>query len=207
MCSFPFSRSNAMRATIAGYTYGQPTVPRSPLTLEELALLEHTVLWSKEDQRSLQQAGEVLEDQIEAILDLWYGFVGSQPQLVRAFLDASGQPLTDYLQRVRARFGQWIRDTCRRPHDQAWLDYQYEIGLRHHRTKKNATDNAPAADGIVPLRYLIALIAPIVLTIREFLAKKGHAPHEVDRMHQAWLKAVVLQVALWSLPYAQEGDY
>jgi len=59
----------------------------------------------------------------------------------------------------------------------------------------------------VPLRYLIALIAPIVLTIRDFLAKKGHSPQEVDRMHQAWLKAVVLQVALWSLPYAQEGDY
>lgn len=196
-----------MTRAIAGYTYGQPGVPRSPLSLEELRLLEHSVLWSDEDARYLQLAGEVLEDQIEAILDLWYGFVGSQPQLVRAFLDASGQPLTEYLARVRGRFGQWIRDTCRRPHDQAWLDYQYEIGLRHHRTKKNLTDAAPAADGIVPLRYLIALIAPIVLTIRDFLAKNGHSPQEVDRMHQAWLKAVVLQVALWSLPYAQEGDY
>jgi len=26
-------------------------------------------------------------------------------------------------------------------------------------------------------------------------------------MHRAWLKAVVLQVALWSYPYAKGGDF
>ncbi|WP_205800616.1 hypothetical protein [Micromonospora thermarum] len=40
------------------------------------------------------------------------------------------QPIEDYQQRVRGRFGQWIMDTCNRPYDLAWLDYAEEIGLR-----------------------------------------------------------------------------
>jgi hypothetical protein len=34
--------------------------------------------------------------------------------------------------------------------DQAWLDYQHEIGLRHHRLKKGRTGHAPTTY-IVPL--------------------------------------------------------
>jgi hypothetical protein len=107
---------------------------------------------------------------------------------------------------VRARFGQWILDTCRRPYDQTWLDYQEEIALRHHRTRKNQTDqvNAPP---IVPLRYMIAFIYPITATIRGFLTKKGHSAEEVEKMHQAWFKSIVLQVVLWSRPYAREGEF
>ena len=45
---------------------------------------------------------------------------------------------------VVKRFGQWILDTARAEYDQAWLDYQHEIGLRHHRTKKNRTDSVDA---------------------------------------------------------------
>jgi hypothetical protein len=59
----------------------------------------------------------------------------------------------------------------------------------------------------VPLRYLIAFIYPITATIKPFLAKKGHSPEEVDKMHQAWFKSVTLQVALWSYPYAKDGDF
>jgi len=59
----------------------------------------------------------------------------------------------------------------------------------------------------IPLRYLIAFIYPIGSTIKPFLARKGHSPEEVEKMHQAWFKAVVLQVALWSYPYAKEGDW
>jgi len=35
---------------------------------------------------------------------------------------------------VRQRFGQWILDTAAANYDQQWLDFQREIGLRHHRT-------------------------------------------------------------------------
>ena len=43
--------------------------------------------------------------------------------------------------------------------------------------------------------------------MRPFLANKGHTDAEVEKMHQAWFKSVVLQVALWSQPYAKEGDF
>jgi hypothetical protein len=194
--------------SIPGYTYGQPEVARSPLTLEELRQLEQAVLWTAEDERYLRLAGEVLADQVEAILDLWYGFVASYPHLVRYFTDAQGQPIGDYLAAVRRRFGQWILDTCQRPHDQNWLNYQYEIGLRHHRSKKNQTDQVTAsATAVVPLRYLVAFIAPITITIRDFLARKGHSAAEVDKMYHGWFKAVTLQVALWCQPYVKDGDY
>lgn len=198
---------NQTSVVIPGYDYGAAAVGRSPLTLGELDELKKAVLWGPDDERYLRMAGEVLADQVEQILDLWYGFVGSHPHLVKYFADAQGQPIAEYLSAVRKRFGQWILDTCRRPHDQDWLNYQHEIGLRHHRTKKNQTDRVAAAAQVVPLRYLIGFIVPITVTIRDFLGKKGHSAAEVDKMYHAWFKAVALQIALWAQPYAKEGDY
>ncbi len=189
---------------IPGYTYG--SAAPSPVTLKELEELKQAVLFTAEDEKYLKMAGEVLKDQIEEVLDLWYGFVGSHPHLVYYFSGPDGKPDANYLAAVRKRFGQWILDTCNRPYDQTWLNYQHEIGLRHHRTKKNQTDRVQSVP-IVPLRYLIAFIYPITATIKPFLAKKGHSPEEVDKMHQAWFKSVTLQVALWSYPYAKDGDF
>jgi hypothetical protein len=194
---------SASAVEIPGYTYGSPEVARSPVTEEDLERLEAATLFSEQDVRYLEMAGEVLADQIEDVLDLWYGFVGSHPFLVHYFSGPDGQPDASYLAAVRRRFGRWILDTCERPHDRAWLDYAEEIGLRHHRRKKNRTDGVSSVPHI-PLRYVVAFIAPITLTIRDFLAKKGHSAEDVERMHQAWLKSVVLQVALWSRPYAGE---
>jgi hypothetical protein len=191
---------------IPGYTYGTPQVARSPVSDQDFELLKKSVLFTEEDVRYLRMAGEVLRDQVEEILDLWYGFVGSNPHLVYYFTGSDGQPLADYLGAVRKRFGQWILDTCRAEYDRAWLDYQHEIGLRHHRSKKNRTDGVNSVPHI-PLRYLIAFIYPITATIRPFLAKKGHSPEDVDKMHQAWFKSVTMQVALWAYPYAQSGDW
>jgi len=195
-----------MAASITGYTYGSAELARSPLSLEELALLEKTVLLTDEDRKALRQAGEVLRDQVEDVLDLWYGFVGSNPHLLAYFAGPDGEPVAEYLTGVRERFGQWIRDTCERDYDQAWLDYQHEVALRHHRAKKNLTDGVQAAP-IVPLRYMIAFIYPITATIRSFLEKKGHSKEEVDRMHDAWFKSVTLQVVLWSRPYTADEDF
>ncbi|MCS6936021.1 MAG: protoglobin domain-containing protein [Candidatus Bipolaricaulota bacterium] len=189
---------------IPGYTYG--SAAPSPVTLKEFEDLKKAVLFSAEDEKYLKMAGEVLKDQIDAVLDLWYGFVGSHPHLVYYFSGPDGKPDANYLAAVRKRFGQWILDTCNRPYDQTWLNYQHEIGLRHHRTKKNRTDNVKSVPH-VPLRYLIAFIYPITATIKPFLAKKGHSADEVDKMYQAWFKSVTLQVALWSHPYAKDGDF
>jgi hypothetical protein len=192
--------------SIPGYAFGSAAVAASPIDLAAFALLRQTVLFTEEDEHYLRLAGDVLEDQIDAVLDLWYGFVGSHPHLLAYFSTADGTPITDYLTRVRARFGQWILDTTRRPYDQAWLDYQAEIGLRHHSSRKNRVDEVPAAP-IIPLRYLVAFIFPITATIRPFLARRGHSAEEVEKMHQAWFKSIVLQVVLWSHPYVRDGEF
>jgi hypothetical protein len=194
-----------MSSAIPGYDYGR-TAARSPLNGEAFEQLKQSVLFTDADAAALRTAGRALADQIEAVLDVWYGFVGSHAHLVRYFMNASGQPQGDYLAAVRKRFGQWILDTCNRDYDVAWLDYQHEIGLRHHRAKKNVTDHADATD-IVHLRYLIAFIVPITATIKPFLAKAGHSTAEVDVMHAAWFKSVTMQVALWSAPYAPSADF
>ena len=188
---------------IPGYLYGSHDLERSPVTEEDLAQLKQTVLFGDDDERHLRMAGEVLDDQVEAVLDVWYGFVAAHPHLVRYFAGPDGGPIDEYLTRVRTRFGQWIRDLCERDWDRAWLDYQEEIALRHTPAKKNRTDAVEAPDRI-PLRYLVAFVYPITATVREFLSRKGHSEAEVDAMHQAWFKAVTLSVALWSRPYA--GD-
>jgi hypothetical protein len=195
------------RGEIAGYDYGMEGVARSPLGPGDLELLKQTVLFGEEDEEYLRMAGDVLEDQVEDVLDVWYGFVGDHPHLVRYFSDAEGQPDTEYLGRVRGRFGRWILDTCRRPYDQVWLDYQQEIALRHTSDKKNQTDGAYETPDHIGLRYMIAFIYPITATIKPFLASKGHSAEDVDGMHQAWFKSVVLQVTLWSFPYATNENF
>jgi hypothetical protein len=191
---------------IPGYTYGTDAVARSPVGLQELELLKATLLLGDDDLAALRRSGEVLAPRVEEILDVWYGFVGANPHLLAAFSGPDGQPDQAYLAAVRRRFGRWILDTTRADYDQAWLDYQHEIGLRHHRTGKNRTDGARAADHI-PLRYVLALLVPITTTLKPFLAEGGAAPQEVEAMHQAWVKAVLLQVILWSHPYVRDGDF
>lgn len=194
-------------STVPGYTYGTKAVAPSPLGDEEFEDLKQTVLFGEDDVRYLRMSRDVLADQVDDVLDVWYGFVASNPHLVHAFTDRdTGEPIGEYLDRVRARFGRWILDTASAEYDRAWLDYQHEIGLRHHRTKKNATDGANAVESI-PLRYLIALVYPITATLRPFLEKQGHSREEVDAMQDAWRKSVLVQVALWSQPYTRDGDY
>ncbi len=189
---------------IPGYTYGASALGRSPVSLDDLGLLEQTVLFTEDDRRYLRMAGEVLADQVQALLDVWYGFVGSHPHLVRYFSTPGGEPIGRYLDRVRPRFEQWVRDLCQRDYDQAWLDYQHEIALRHTPAKKNETDEVDSVEQ-VSLRYLVAFIYPATATVRDFLATKGHSPVEIEGMHQAWFKAVTMSVALWSQAYAPEG--
>lgn len=194
-------------STIPGYTLGTAAVAASPLSDAEFDLLKQTVLLGDDDLRCLQAAGEILADQVEDVLDVWYGFVGSHAHLLHYFNGADGRPNGDYLAAVRRRFGQWIRDTCAARYDRAWLDYQYEIGLRHTAARKNRTDGVAAEAAAIHLRYLIAFIVPITATIRPFLARKGHSAAEVEAMHAAWFKSVTLQVTLWSMAYVAPSSF
>ena len=75
--------------------------------------------------------------------------------------------------------------------------------MRHTPSKKNVTEGAHTPE-LVPLRYLLAFTAVVITTARDFLARKGHSAADVERMHAAWTKAVLLSVTLWSRPYAKQ---
>lgn len=195
------------RGGAPGYALGQATLARAPYSMVDLAALQKSMLFGADDVAALRQSKAILADQTEAILDVWYGFVASTPELVVFFGDTrSGQPDGAYLAAVRKRFALWILDTADAKYDQAWLDWQYEIGLRHNRLKKNKTDGAhgPAQ---VDFRYLPALTIPITTTLKPFLAKKGASAADVEKMHAAWVKAVLMQAILWSHPYIKDGEF
>jgi hypothetical protein len=192
---------------IPGYTMGDRSIPKAPLSMQELDLLKQTVTLTEADVEALRMSYQVLEGRIEEVLDVWYEFIEEHDHLRRFFSDAeTGEPNREYMDAVRPRFGQWILDTARAEYDQRWLDYQFEIGRRHHRKEKNATDHVEAVKHIA-FRYLPALIVPITTTLRPFLAKDNHSAEEVERMHAAWVKSVTLQVILWSYPYVTQGDF
>lgn len=200
--------ANAQAApSIPGYAYGHKSLAKAPYTLQDIESLKKAMLFTEEDVRYLRMSKAILADQTEAILDVWYGFVAATPELVVFFKDnKTGAPDGAYLNAVRKRFGQWIVDTADANFDQAWLDYQYEIGLRHTAPKKNQTDKADSVAS-VNFRYLPALTIPVTTTLKPFLAKKGASAADVDKMHAAWVKTVLMQTILWSYPYVRDGQF
>jgi hypothetical protein len=195
------------KSDIAGYTYGTDAVARSPLSLEEWEALKKSALFSEEDVVYLRLSHDVLADQVDALLGVWRGIIFDHPHL-RAYDEdpRTGEVDAEYAKSVGRRFGQWVLDTARAEYNQAWLDYQHEIGLRHHRTKKNRTDHGHTL-GHIRARDLVAFSAAIVVPMKPFLASKGHPAEIVNRMYDAWWKAVILQVTLWSQPYIRDGDF
>ena len=96
---------------IPGYSMGQKSLAKAPFTLADLESLKKTLLFTDEDVRYLRMSKAILVDQTEPILDVWYDFVASTPELVFYFKNnKTGTPDSAYLGAVRKRFGQWIRD-------------------------------------------------------------------------------------------------
>ena len=187
---------------IAGYLFGAKEIPASPVSLQELERLKISVGFTKEDERYIALAGEVLAGQTEAIVTHWRsGIIAGIPHLARHSRNLAGQALPDYLARSNRRFEQWILDTCLRPYDQDWLNYQQEIALRHTSVKKNQTDRVESTP-YIPLRDIIAFITVMNDTIKPYLASRGHAIEDVEKMHKAWRNSMQLQVALFAKPYS-----
>ena len=185
---------------IGGYNYG--AADASPVSLQDLENLKISVGWTEEDERYRHMAGEVLADQTRPLVDHWRrGIIAGIPNLMRHSRTPEGEPLPDYQTKSGLRFEQWVLDTCFRPYDQDWLNYQQEIALRHTSRKKNTTDGVDSTP-YVPLRDIIAFIPVMNETIKPYLSAKGHAPEDVEKMHRAWTRSLQLQIALWAQPYA-----
>lgn len=197
---------NRVATEIKGYTYGTAAVATSPVLMSEFENLKVSVGFTEEDQRYLMLAGQVLGDQTRQIVEHWRsGIIAGIPNLARHSQTPEGNPLPDYLASSNLRFEQWILDTCLRPYDQDWLNYQEEIALRHTSLKKNTVDEVRSTP-YVPLRDIIAFIGVINETIKPYLASKGHPAQVIEKMHSAWCKSLQLQLALWSRPYTTGSD-
>jgi protoglobin len=187
---------------IPGYNYGAADVAKSPITTAELDLLKQSTGFTKEDERWLHVAGEVLADQTKELVGKWRAVIAAHPHLARYSQRPDGQKDPHYSEATGLRFQQWVLDTCLRPYDQDWLNFQQEIALRHTTLKKNKTDQVESAP-TVHLRDIVAFTAVMndPNIIKPFLSAKGNSPAEVEKMHQAWCKSLLLQIALWTEPY------
>ncbi len=190
---------------IRGYTFGTEAVAASPVSLDELDQLKISAGFTEEDEKFLRLAGEVLAGQTKQIVNHWRsGIIASIPHLARHSRTPEGEAIPEYLAQSNLRFEQWILDTCLRPYDQDWLDYQQEIALRHTSLKKNQTDGVRST-AFVPFRDIVAFVAVMNETIKPYLAGKGHTEDEVEGMHRAWCRSLQMQIALWSKPYLDEA--
>jgi hypothetical protein len=186
---------------ISGYAYGSRDLQPSPVSLQELEELKVTVGWTSDDPIYLRLAAEVLADQTKQIVDHWRnGIIASIPNLARHSQTPEGDRIPEYVANSGKRFEQWILDTCLRPYDRDWLNYQHEIARRHTSAMKNKVDGVRSTP-YVPLRDITAFIAVMNETIRPYLAAKGHSSEDVDKMHLAWRKSLQLQTALWTKLY------
>ena len=184
-----------------GYTYGDASVGISPVTMEELERLKISVGLTVGDRGWLRLAGEVLADQVTAIVTRWRSeIIASIPHLARHSRSLEGDKLPGYLAQSNLRFEQWILDTCLREYDQDWLNYQNEIALRHTSAKKNRTDGVEST-AFVPYRDIATFTNVLVETMKPYLAAKGNSVAEVEAMHSAWAKSLQLQIALWAQVY------
>ena len=189
---------------IHGYTYGTGQVSASPVSLKELEELKISTGFTEEDQRYLRLAGEVLAGQTKQVVDHWRNrIIASIPNLARHSRSPEGSALPGYTAGSGLRFEQWILDTCLRPYDQDWLNYQHEIALRHTSLRKNQIDGVRSTP-YVPFRDILAFLAVMNDTIKSYLAAKGNTADEVEKMHRAWCKSMQLQMALWARPYTDE---
>ena len=180
-----------------GYDYG--AVTRSPVSWHDFEDLKRVLGFTDRDQQLLLRAGAMIGPRLEQLLGHWLEQLG--PWVHATF---SGPDVERYSGTAGARFGRGMLDGFTRTYDQKWLDYQYEIGLRHSRAKKNRTDDVDSVP-VVPFRHLVASIH-VLSEIPDKLLD-GVSSTDAAGIRAAWSKSLLLQVALWSRSYVAPEDW
>ncbi|SEW18469.1 protoglobin domain-containing protein [Chitinophaga arvensicola] len=172
--------------------------PHSSLDAQTLVRLKRMLLFTNEDEQYLIMAGNILAAHTEDILDTWYHAILKNNYLAHYFT-RDGAPDMEYLQSLRPQFRKWIRALCTRQEGQSWWQFEKRIAAQVRPEADNDMEPLP----LVYLRYLSSFIYPITEAGRPYLNTHGHPSTDVERMQQAWFKAVSFSVLLWVYPSPQ----
>jgi hypothetical protein len=69
--------STPHKSDIAGYDFGSPHSAKSPVSAEELRLLEHTIGWTADDAQLLRRHAPLFEARAEKMVDSWRAIIGA----------------------------------------------------------------------------------------------------------------------------------
>ncbi len=170
---------------------------------EEVELLLRISLFSQDDEHTLRQVWRILKGQTDDYLDVVLGVVAACPPLAGVLMGSVGNDgFGTSAETARQRFRRWLFETCTLPRDPPWLRQ-----LHARPPAPEASANRASAETLPHFRYLIALVYPVVATVRPFLAAGGRSDKEVERMQYALLKSILLQVALLAKLYIETGDW
>jgi hypothetical protein len=178
-------------------TAGSDT-PKSSPDAQMLVRLKRMLLFTNEDEQYLIMAGAILAEHTEDILNNWYDYILKNNYLAFYFT-RDGAPDLDYLQSLRPHFRQWITDMCTRQEGNTWWQFEERIAAQLQlKPSSGGDDMAPLP--MEYLRYLSTFIYPVAEAGRPYLSRHGHPAAEVERMQQAWFKAISFSVLLWVYP-------
>lgn len=191
--------NDAMQHGTAG-----PDNPQSPPDAQTLVRLKRMLLFTNEDEQYLIMAGNILVNHTEEILNNWYDFILKNNYLAYYFA-RDGVPDLDYLQTLRPHFHQWIIDLCTRQEGNSW--WQFEERIAAQLQLKPVSDGHMEPLPLIYLRYLSTFIYPVSEAGRPYLSAHNHPVAEVERMQQAWFKAISFSVLLWVYPEARQFPF
>jgi hypothetical protein len=168
-----------------------------------MELLLKVGLFSPDDAVALRKLWRILRGQTDDYLDMVLGMIAAHPELVAALAalreEEPALGSLDDAKTTHARFRRWLYETCFFPQEPPWLKELY--------LEKSPPDSLAQASPALPpgFRHAVALAYPLVATVRPFLAASGRDQPEIERMQSAFLKAILLQIALLSKLYVKEG--
>ncbi len=190
---------------IAGYDYGSPRARTRRSRSTSCASSRPGVGWTDQDAIALERAARCCATRPEALVDSWRAEIGRQPHLAKWFFGPDGKPDERYKAAVKQRFVQWVVDACTRPRGPGLARLSRGDRAAPHPGQEEPGPTARTTPDHVPLRYLLGFMGPVIVGTKSFLARCGTSADEVERLHQAWTKNLLLHVALWSRPYVRDG--
>ena len=179
------------------HTPTRDVAPSNP----DLARLNEAIWLTEDDEYALRDAAEILAGQADDMVTGWRATLADQPWRAGYSRHPDGPRNPEQDAAAKPQFDRWIIDAYTRSVDQGWPDYQHGIGPRRTWAERSSADGVDSPDQVPQLR-LLAFADTVISAARDHLAAAGAAAGDVDRMHAAFTKWVMLQVTVLTQSFA-----